>query len=181
MKLIKLIAFAALTLSLLALLLTFRDTNKRKVAFVKSAVLVERYSGMEEMKKAYEKKIEQWAGQINSAEKEFMKEKESSEKEFENASREGKEQLQKSMQLKYEQLNNLKKQLEEKAETENKEMTEAVLNQVNSFVTSYAKKHDYDLILGTTLSGNILYGSEQIDITEELIKELNKYYEEGEK
>ena len=55
-------------------------------------------------------------------------------------------------------------------------MMEGVLNQVNSFVQDYGRKKGYDVIFGTTLSGNILYGKEVIDITNEVVEGLNQTY-----
>jgi outer membrane protein len=51
-----------------------------------------------------------------------------------------------------------------------------VLNQVNSYVKEYAKKHNYDIVYGTTMDGNILYGKEQYDITDDVLEYLNKQY-----
>ena len=69
-----------------------------------------------------------------------------------------------------ENIKNLSKEEEDK-------MLGAVLNQVNSLVEAYGKEKDYDIIFGTTLSGNLLYGNDAVDITEELIVEINKSYE----
>ncbi len=40
----------------------------------------------------------------------------------------------------------------------------------------YGKEHGFDLILATTQSGNILYGAEAIDLTNELLVVINKRY-----
>jgi outer membrane protein len=46
-------------------------------------------------------------------------------------------------------------------------------------VEEYGKENGYDLILGTTTSGNILYGTEKKDITEQVLNALNNAYEKG--
>jgi outer membrane protein len=55
-------------------------------------------------------------------------------------------------------------------------MTEGVLNQVNSFIEEYSKNKGYDLVIGTTTSGNLLYAREYMDITDEVLKALNENY-----
>jgi outer membrane protein len=66
--------------------------------------------------------------------------------------------------------------IDEKIQEEDSKMMQEVLNQVNSFVESYALQNDYDLILGTTMSGNVLFGDKSLDITDALLAELNSHY-----
>jgi len=66
--------------------------------------------------------------------------------------------------------------INQKAKEEDDKITEGVLNQVNAFVEEYGKRKGYSIILGTTASGNILYGDEKMDITNEVLEELNKTY-----
>ena len=49
-------------------------------------------------------------------------------------------------------------------------------NQIDAFIKIYAKENGFDLIVGTTSSGNVLYGADGIDVTEELLKALNEQY-----
>jgi len=69
------------------------------------------------------------------------------------------------------------KEKEKKDETE---MTQSVLNQVNSFVEQYGKEKGYDIVFGTTNSGNLLYAKESMDITKEVLEALNANYSSGE-
>lgn len=64
-----------------------------------------------------------------------------------------------------------------KYKEEEDKMLQGVLNQVNSFVEKYGKEKGYDIILGTTLSGSMLYGENTMDITDEVLAELNKNYQ----
>lgn len=54
------------------------------------------------------------------------------------------------------------------------ELTSKVLEKVNVVVQEYAKKNNYNLILGTTNDGSILYGNDGDDLTTEILKELNQ-------
>ena len=50
------------------------------------------------------------------------------------------------------------------------------LEEINAFIEAYGKEHHYDVILGTTSSGSLLYGNEQNDISEKLLEALNASY-----
>jgi outer membrane protein len=56
------------------------------------------------------------------------------------------------------------------------EITQKVLNQINSFVKVYAQKNGYKLIIGTTEDGNLMYADETLDITDDVLSELNIKY-----
>ena len=57
---------------------------------------------------------------------------------------------------------------------------DTILSQMKKHIKEYGKKQGYDYIYGTGDAASILYGKEEYDITEEIIKELNKNYK-GEK
>ena len=54
-----------------------------------------------------------------------------------------------------------------------------ILTRLNTIINSYAKKHDFDLILGSGNS-NVLFAKQKLDITEELIAYSNKRFERDE-
>lgn len=60
---------------------------------------------------------------------------------------------------------------------ENELLTKHV-EKVQKFLQSYAQEEGYDYVFGYQLGGNLLYGDEIHDITEEVIDLLNKEYEE---
>ena len=70
-----------------------------------------------------------------------------------------------------------KAEIEKQAAESEEKMMIAILNQINSFIEVYGDKHNYDIIMGATNQGNILYAKEShTDITEEVLKSLNEQY-----
>lgn len=57
----------------------------------------------------------------------------------------------------------------------NQEM-DSLVNMVKDFVKDYGKENGYTFIYGANESGNILYGKDEINITEEVTKALNEKY-----
>ena len=155
--------------------LWIQQKRVNRIAFIRSAVVLDKYKAMDEAKDLYQKKVEQWKVNYDSLEFNYNKSLQKfnassglSKKEMDNYSENLKRQ--EDIAEKY------AKTIEEKANQENEKLTQGVLNQVNDFVKSYAKQNGYDIVLGVTLSGNILYGSDAMDITDKIIDGLNKEF-----
>ncbi len=70
----------------------------------------------------------------------------------------------------------LQQKLSEELEAKSSEYTGIVYNRLNSYVSSYGKENNYSFILGTDGKGNVMYVDSTCDITKELIKYINKKY-----
>jgi outer membrane protein len=67
--------------------------------------------------------------------------------------------------------------MEKKLQQKEQEMLASVLGQVNSFIEQYAAEKGYDMVLGTTDEGSLLYGDGAMDITEEVLTALNEEHQ----
>ena len=143
--------------------LAYAHFSQPKIAYVRSEKLVNEYAGMKEARQLWQQKQLQWQANLDTLKADYRK------KEKANAP---KEELQVLMQ----NIQQYASATEQMAVEEDRKKTEAVLEQINVFVENYGKEHGYDLILGTTASGNILYGTAGMDITEELLAALNRNY-----
>jgi outer membrane protein len=150
--------------------------NVPRIAYVRSGDLVYGYDGMKEARSAYELKSKQWQASIDTLQHDLQRA--ISEYNLQYAKLSVKERGEREALLKNQE-NNLgtySQSMQEQAQKEDTKMTEGVLNQVNSFVETYAEEHGYDIVIGTTQSGNLLYGKNYMDITDELLKALNESY-----
>lgn len=151
--------------------------SEKKIAYVRSQDLIYAYTGMQEMQLKFQDQSQQWENNLDTLKMEYQKSLSNYQQHMEqlNAS-----ERKTREEILYAQKNNLiqySETIKNKSQEEEQKMLEGVLNQVNNFVEKYAINHNYDLILGTTLSGSILYGEETIDITQDIIKEININYE----
>lgn len=55
-------------------------------------------------------------------------------------------------------------------------LLEGLIEQFNKYIEEHAIRNNYEIVLGTTLSGNVLYVNKPLDITEEIIIGLNQSY-----
>ena len=140
-------------------------SNQNNIVYIISDTLVEEYQGMKDAKVAFQQKQMTWQANIDSLQSQYQK---------------ALKKEPKKAQLFLQNVNKYRTQIQNLSQQEDQKMTQAVLGQINTFTELYGKKHGYDLILGTTSDGSILYGSDRLDITDQLLIALNHYYATGE-
>src|SRR5690606_19616194 len=170
-----------LVAALIAVLSAFLFTTlqKPKIAYVRSQELIYNYMGTLEAQKKYESQQAVWQANIDTLKATYEQTRNAYKQtasSLSTAERQKKEQYLMSQQ---QQITQYIQAVNEKSTEEDERMMQGTLYQINSFVERYGKAHGYDIILGTTLSGNVLYGKQAIDITDELLKALNENYQTG--
>ncbi len=73
----------------------------------------------------------------------------------------------------------LKTQLQNEYNQGNKEINEQIWKRLNPILEEYGKRHELHLIIGANGMGTVLYNDEYFDITKDVIKYVNKKYEQG--
>lgn len=163
----------------LASVALYKSGKSPRIAYVRSADIVYGYLGMKEAQKAYEEKATQWQSNIDTLKRDYQRSVSKYTMEAAKMSAKEKAAAEKLLMQQEKSITNYSQSIQLKAKDEDQKMTQGVLNQVNSFVEKYAKEQGYDVVLGTTVSGSLLYGEKTMDITEEVLKVLNKEYSGG--
>jgi len=167
-----------LTLLLLVLaLLANSFFQGEKIAYVESSKLFNEYKASDIAKKAYESKSKQWKSNIDTLVSEVQVEIKKYERGAAKMSPNEKEMARKLIDLKRQQLVDYQKSIEVNAQQEYAKVTQSVVSKINSFLLDYGKGHNYTMILIANQSGTIAYAKEHLDITELVLKEMNKEYE----
>lgn len=167
---------AVLAFAGVAFLLWAKYSADNRIAYVKIGPLMEKYEGMTVAKTAYQKKAVVWQANVDTLAKELQ----ASIREFE---RKQSQMSLKEIQLTRQLLTNKQQQLQQyeaatrkKMAEEDQKLTNEVATKVNKFLEAYGKEHGYLVILGANATGNILYGSDAVDLTDELTEKLNAEY-----
>jgi outer membrane protein len=153
--------------------------TRPKIAYVRSHDLVSNYAGTKEALKNLETKKISWKSNIDTLSQGLQKALAQYNRDSKLMNALQKTEREKQLALQREQLVNYSNAIEEKAHAEDEKAMKGVLNQVNSFIENFGRDNGYDIIVGTTLSGNVLYGEKQIDITDAILKSLNESYRGG--
>ena len=163
-------------LSVVAAYMLYNNKNSSNVAFVRSQVVLEKYLGMQEATQIYQKKVDTWQSNIDSLQFNYNRGVQDYNRKLEDMSELEQSRLEERLRNQNIQLDKYAKAIEQKAAIEKEKMLKGVLNKINAYVKGYGEENDCDIILGVTLSGNILYGADKNDITKDIIAGLNKEY-----
>ena len=165
---------ASLAMSTIAL-----NHQATKIAYVRTADLLEGYAGMEEAMAEFETMRSQYERDLQQQQNEFELAMETYKADSSGLSSSQRGQRRYELLKMAESLNALSQEAANAASTHDQELTAGVLNQVNSFVSTYGAANGYQVILGTTGEGNLMYAPEAIDITDALLASMNEHYKEG--
>ena len=117
-----------------------------------------------------------WQSNVDTLEAELWAEQQKFEQEEEQMTVKERKLSQKLLLTKRQQLSDYLKAIQEKAKQEDSKMTTQVVEQVNTYLKDYGQKKGYRIIIAATEFGNLAYAEEGLDITEEVLKGLNKTY-----
>lgn len=147
-----------------------------KIAYVRTGELVKGFTGAKEAEEKFKQKRDVWKMNIDTLQAEYAK----ALAEYNNtiASLPRSEAVKREEYLKKQEQNlqSYVQSIKQKAQEEEEQTTKTVLNQINTLVAGFAKEKGYDVILGTTTGGSIVYGSDGYDITTGVLEEINRRY-----
>lgn len=163
-------------LLMVALFFLLHHQMTPRIAYVRSQDLIYGYEGMKEAQIGFNKEKTQWVANVDTLEANFKKAVATYQKEYSNLKANARKERERGLQNQEMQLDQYKRAIDDKIRSRDQEVTEEVLNQINQYAIQYAEAEGYDFVLGTTVSGNLLYANDSKDITEELLDHINKKY-----
>jgi outer membrane protein len=166
--------------SLIVIVLVFLLYNQvfknDKIAYVDSGKIFNEYKGSAEAKKAYGAKAQVWQANIDTLTNEVKAAIANYEKSLATMSKKEQDLAKQLIQSKQKQLADYQKGIRDNAQQEDGKLTQAVVANINAFLTKYGKEHNYKIILIANPSGTIAYARDGLDITNDVIEELNSTY-----
>lgn len=154
-----------------AVLATWTFLETPRVAYVDSAVLLERYSGAVAARATLEQEVSGWQSNVETlrSEAEALGIRLTSE----DLSRRAREAVSDSLNEKQRELARYGQAITEKAAEREREVLQPVYAELNARIADFSEERGVDVLLGTVAGGNILYGGDVVDLTEELLDYLN--------
>lgn len=169
----------ALTLSsfvAVCVLFYYQSYRSPKIVYLDSDRLLNGYKGMIDAKNVFESSSRVWSANVDT----LTNEVESLIKEIETpihktASSERDLKIN-SLNIKRKQLQEYKHAINTRAKIEEERLVAEVLAQINEYLDEFGKKRGYDLIITTNESGSVAFANEKLDVTDEVLREINKEY-----
>lgn len=154
----------------------YKTTQQPKVAYVRSGELVYGYKGMKEAEEKYQQFAQQMQANADTLQFDFQRAVTTYRNEAAKLSEKERADREQKLGIQEQTLHRYVEAMKERTSGEEERMTTGVLNQINAFVEQYGKENGYTIILGTTTSGNVLYGDPAMDISKEVLAALNADY-----
>ncbi len=144
-----------------------------KTAYVDNTVLIQDYYKMESTEARFEKKSQALSDQLDSVAAEFQKEVQEFQEGMSRMSTKEREQRQNELMQKQQMLQQRQQQQSQMLRQESDQAIDSLISEVKDFVAEYGKEKGYSYIFGSNESANIMYAKEGLDITQDILEELN--------
>ncbi|MAW95998.1 MULTISPECIES: OmpH family outer membrane protein [unclassified Leeuwenhoekiella] len=153
--------------------------SKSKTGFVDTQKLFEEYTELTEVQDKYTKMSDEVRADLEPQIQAFQIKVDLYQKNagsMSPAERQQKEQELGAMQQQIQQAQQMRGgQIQQESQAE----IDTIIKKVRDFIADYGKKNEYEYIYGKNEGANILYGKEELDLTDEILKALNDKYSNG--
>lgn len=165
---------AALLLSVLSLGFSmYHHIGEPQIAFVESNVLMNKYVKAQANREKLDKRIQGWESNLKTLQKELQKLNREMVKEAGSWSENTKSQKMAAIKEKREEYMKYNQAVNEKAKKLEKELMQPVYNSINAQMKTFGKERGYDIVFGTVSGGNILYGEDAVNVTNDFLEFIN--------
>lgn len=145
-----------------------------KTAFVDTVKLFKEYKKVQDLESKYKDKSEKMGKNLDSLYQAFQSEVQDFQKNAQIKGADWAKKKQSELMAKEQQLQGMQQSLGQSLQQESATEMDSLYKGVKKFIGDYGKKNGYTYIYGTGEPASVLYGKEELDITTEIIKELNK-------
>lgn len=167
------LVIASIILSLTAVGITgYTITKPPKIAFVESNVLLAEYSESKEAQEELNTKIEEWSANVTTLQNELEVLNNTLIEQAESWSTSEREAHLENMQLKQQELGRYSNAVNQQASKLESELMEPIYASINNRIKAFGEEEGYSIVFGTVQGGNILYGTEAVNVTWEFIRYL---------
>ncbi len=167
----------AMALAALALVFSYQAKSKVKIAFVDTNRLMTAFKEANKANGEIKAEDDKWKANLkvmNDSLKSFM---DSMTVKFDESPLSKRKELQDELAMRNQQINNYTAFQNRKLQEEAGKKLAVVFEKINAYMKEYGKREGYQIVFGTS-NGSILYGEgSTLDITNDVIRELNKRYE----
>lgn len=164
----------------LAVVLLLISCGQDKTAYVDNTVLIQDYHKMKSTEARFEKKSQKLSEELESVADEFQKEVQEFQEGMNRMSTKDRERRQSELMQKQQRLQQRQQQKSQMLRQESDQAIDSLITEVKDLVAEYGEKRGYAYIFGSNESANIMYAKEGLDITEEVLEEINSSEENKE-
>lgn len=153
-----------------------RVENIPKVVVVDNAVLLSHFNDAIVARRQLDDEKKKWEQNVKVMEDSVKAAFEVLKSSYNSAPQQKKVEMEKHLQKWNEEFNRYTRTVEDMSKQKETELMKPVLDRLNSYIKIWAKKNKVHAVIGTGNGGVILSANDQINVTDKILEELNKYY-----
>lgn len=155
-----------------------RSEKAIKVAFVNYDSIVTNYELIKKLRTDFESKTKRLDGDVTARQRQLEKDAAYLEEQInkKSLSEQSAQELYMQLQQEQQKILELRDRYLNELQMSELQMQETALDSIINFINRYNKQYKFDYILGFTKTGNILYANDTLDITKDVIIQLNSEY-----
>lgn len=158
------------------------NTDATKVVYVNTDTLLSNYLLSVELNEAFLKKQEERRTELNVKAKTLDQEANEFQRKLQNngfISEARAVDARDQLLVKQQNLQKLQQEMTDKMMREQNDVNKKLFESITAFLAEYNKTNGFNIVLSTTLGGNVLYAQPGYDITSEVLKGLNAGYKKA--
>ncbi len=155
-------------------LVTLSACNQQKIGYVDSIELMKEYKAVKELEKVIEEEQMMLQASYQQIALVFEKEVQDFQKKSNKMSRKKGEARYQELMMKQQQIQQNQQIESQRLQQESQDNMDEIIDDVKDFVKDFAKENGYTYILGSNDAGNVLYGDEELDLTDVVLVAMNK-------
>ncbi|MCC6330842.1 MAG: OmpH family outer membrane protein [Ignavibacteria bacterium] len=149
-------------------------TQGPRIGYVRTGEVIMESASFKTTRAEYEQQLKVWQMNLDTLQQEYVRNL----SEFNNTSlrldKETRSNHESKLAEQRETIERYSEAISARAQQEEQRLSDSLLKTINASVEQFGLEHGYDLILGTTAEGSILYGSDVADVTKQVIAFINK-------
>ncbi len=150
--------------------------NEQKTAYVDTTKIVQEYKEMKDVEADFTSKSDSVRQQLDSVARVFQQEVQAYQSEMNSMSQAERQEKEQELMQKQQMLQQQQQMQSNRLREQSTVVMDSIVNKIKDYVKEYGEENNYTYIFGSNESANIMYAEEGLDITQDILKELNKDY-----
>lgn len=164
-------------ITVFSIILLFASCNQVKIAYVDVEEILKEYEGSKKAEEEMKAQSEKIATELDQLAFNFQQKVQEYQQNTNALSANAKKQKEQELMQEQQQIQQRQQMAQQLIQTEGQKRIDIINEDIESFLTDYAKQNGLTYILGTSKqTKSVMYGDKDLDITEEVIDALNDDY-----
>lgn len=163
---------------LFTMILLMASCLQNKIAFVDMGIIMKEYKGLNAFNEEMEAEKDQSRKEIESLIEPYQLKVEEYYKDVSKMSAAEKSSAELALQQEQNAINEQQDKYMQQLDKQRLEGLETINEEVATYVEEYASSNGYQIVFGTLGTETVIYGEDKLNITQEVLSELNRLYSE---